>query len=134
MIALWMAYSLVAGMLIVAGCHLLEELGRSVTLPTRWVWAAGMVLMLALTAAALRSARAPAPSPRSPGPLHGRHSPGIPLYTFDGPFDLPTDLFGCRRIWNRRQVQGIRIDWMSHGCQCDDVVIENDRESSTQVA
>jgi beta-lactamase regulating signal transducer with metallopeptidase domain len=64
MIAVWMAYTLLAGTLVALGCWLLERAAAAARLPTRWVWVGGMAAMLAIGAAGMRpEERAPALNP-----------------------------------------------------------------------
>jgi len=67
MIAHWMIYSLIVGVLLSAGAAALETALRPLGLPTRWTWAAAMVLTLALPFA-VRTFRAPPPPAVSVAP------------------------------------------------------------------
>ncbi|HEX2209950.1 MAG TPA: M56 family metallopeptidase [Longimicrobium sp.] len=68
MIAHWMLYCLTVGALLSLAALAAERGMRAFALPQRWVWAAAMVLMLALPAAARWMPRAPAPVPAT-GPI-----------------------------------------------------------------
>jgi hypothetical protein len=63
MIARWMLYSLAVGALLSLGALAMERAMRAFALPQRWIWAAAMVGMLALPAAARWMPRAPEPVP-----------------------------------------------------------------------
>jgi beta-lactamase regulating signal transducer with metallopeptidase domain len=63
MIAHWMLYCLAVGLLLSLAALATERAMRAFALPQRWVWAAAMVLMLAIPAAARWLPRAPAPAP-----------------------------------------------------------------------
>lgn len=63
MIAQWMLYCLAIGALLSLAALATERAMRAFALPQRWVWAAAMVLMLAIPAAARWVPRAPASVP-----------------------------------------------------------------------
>ncbi|HEX6371596.1 MAG TPA: M56 family metallopeptidase [Longimicrobium sp.] len=69
MIAYWMLYCLAVGLLLSLAALAMERAMRAFALPQRWTWAAAMVLMLALPAAArwIPRAEAPAPAAAAPG-------------------------------------------------------------------
>jgi beta-lactamase regulating signal transducer with metallopeptidase domain len=61
MIALWMLYCLAVGALLSLGALAMERAMRAAGRPQRWVWAAAMVLAMAIPAAARWLPRAPEP-------------------------------------------------------------------------
>jgi beta-lactamase regulating signal transducer with metallopeptidase domain len=63
MIAHWMLYCLAVGLLLSLAALAMERAMRAFSLPQRWVWAAAMVLMMAIPAAARWIPRADAPAP-----------------------------------------------------------------------
>lgn len=63
MIAHWMLYSLAVSLLLSLAALAVERAMRAFSLPQRWVWAAAMVLALALPAAARWLPRAAPPAP-----------------------------------------------------------------------
>ncbi|HEU4884538.1 MAG TPA: M56 family metallopeptidase [Longimicrobium sp.] len=63
MIAQWMLYCLAVGLLLSLAALATERAMRAFALPQRWVWAAAMVLMLAIPAAARWIPRAAPPTP-----------------------------------------------------------------------
>ncbi len=65
MIAHWMAYVLAVGALVSLGALALERAMRAFGRPQRWVWAAALVLGLAVPAAARWMPRAPMPASAS---------------------------------------------------------------------
>src|SRR5688500_17561511 len=71
MIAHWMLYCLAVGALLSLAALATERAMRAVALPQRGVWAAAMVLMLAIPAAARWIPRAAAPTPAAMGTGHG---------------------------------------------------------------
>src|SRR5262245_15350048 len=68
MIAPWMLYTLLVGVLLYAAARGAEFVCRALRLPTRFVWAAALGLTAALSANALlrAPARAPARAPSEP--------------------------------------------------------------------
>lgn len=66
MIAHWMLYCLAVGLLLSLAALAMERAMRALALPQRWVWAAAMVLMLAVPAAARWMPRTPAPVVEAP--------------------------------------------------------------------
>lgn len=71
MIAVWMAYTLACGTLIAFACWLLERIAGAARIPTRGVWAGGMMMMLVFAAAAAVHEHSwrPASLPSAPGTL-----------------------------------------------------------------
>lgn len=66
MIAVWMAYTLLSGMLIAFACWLLEHMARSVRISTRGIWAGGMIAMLVISASpVVREHSPPSAAPRT---------------------------------------------------------------------
>jgi hypothetical protein len=63
MIAHWMLYCLAVGALLSLAALAMERAMRAFSLPQRWVWAAAMVLTLALPAAARWMPRAEPAAP-----------------------------------------------------------------------
>jgi beta-lactamase regulating signal transducer with metallopeptidase domain len=63
MIAHWMLYCLAVGLLLSLAALAMERAMRAFSLPQRWVWAAAMVLTMAIPAAARWIPRAAAPAP-----------------------------------------------------------------------
>lgn len=73
MIANWMLYCLAVGALVTLGALAMERAMRAFCLPQRWVWAAALVLSLAIPAAARWLPRAPQPAPAAaPDEVTGR--------------------------------------------------------------
>ena len=70
MIALWMAYSTVIALMLGAAAAIVERAGASVLRQRRWIWAAAVVLSIAIPAA---MAFAPRVERAMPGSLNVRH-------------------------------------------------------------
>lgn len=83
MIAHWMLYCLAVGALLSLGALALERAMRAFALPQRWIWAAAMVGMLALPAAARWMPRTPQAVPITPAASEGQRMP-IRTAAFDG--------------------------------------------------
>jgi hypothetical protein len=139
MTAYWMLYVLVIGVLVSLGALAMERAMRAFALPQRWVWAAALVLTLAIPAAARwmpRDAEPAAAAPAAPAQTAEGTLPGvaraavdagvrIDLTALDGP--LRMGWFGSglaallalgtaslllarrRRGWRTAEVDGIPV-------------------------
>ena len=99
MIANWMLYCLAVGALVTLGALALERAMRAFRLPQRWVWAAAMVLTLAIPAAVRWLPRTTEPAAvgavlggpadvRIGAPAAAEAGTGFDLATLDGPLLL----------------------------------------------
>ncbi|HET7461868.1 MAG TPA: M56 family metallopeptidase [Longimicrobium sp.] len=88
MIAHWMIYSLLVGVLLSACAAALETALRPLGLPTRWAWAAAMVLTLAVPFA-VRTFRAPPPPPTITLPDQAIPADASPLILPASPATMP---------------------------------------------
>jgi hypothetical protein len=138
MIAQWMLYVAAVGVFVTAGALAMERAMRACALPQRWVWAAALVLGLALPAAARWMPRAPEPAPAAMGgetrgtrvPLPGtvvpeQRRPQLDLAALDGPLAAGwmglsaaavLGLLGAalvlerrRRRWRAAEVDGVPV-------------------------
>jgi hypothetical protein len=139
MIAHWMLYVAAVGVFVTLGALAMEQAMRAWALPQRWVWAAALVLGLALPAAARWMPRAPEPAPvareaevrgtRVPSPagtvVPAKSRPRLDVAALDGPLAAgwmglsATAVLGLlgaalvlerrRRRWPAAEVDGVPV-------------------------
>ena len=109
MIANWMLYCLGVGALLTLGALAAERVMRAFRLPQRWVWAAALVLGVALPAAARWMPRPSAPTPAAA-------DGGVPLKTRMPMLDVPQAAAqGPRRLDLAALDGALAAGWMGSG-------------------